>query len=168
VRPSSTTGVAVEMELVLVPLHSRSHTTFQLAALTRGPDAPSGLSLQKRRLLPETAATRAALATGDLAGGIRGMQSCLVGSLPGGHARGGVTQEQLGSLVSARSVVVEAGRSNTLAGRFQQGLRALGLSPGLRWQCLLVSVNGSKKNVSREQLTHFWAAAINPLAELAP
>ncbi len=67
--------------LTVVPLHSRSHTTFALAALTAGNDAPPGLSLQDRRLHPGTPT----LAMGTLPGApgagpvarVKALQTCL-------------------------------------------------------------------------------------------
>jgi hypothetical protein len=130
------------LQLSLVNLHSRSHHSFQLAGLTSGSGAPSGLALQKRRLQPGVVAT----AIGTLAAGSgqparMALQSCLIGE------RGGVTQQQLADATKPK------------------------LTPwhDHRWECLLVSVSAPAGAPGAEvALQEFWSTATPRLGRLVP
>lgn len=132
------------MLLELVNLHSRSHTTFQVAALTQGPDAPAGLALRKRRLLPGSPP----VAIGMLAG--PALQTCLVSTLPGSRSAatpqldGGVTGIQLKQLIqpTGKGLWNAAGVWRDLRRLFGADLpRLLGLEPAIRFECTLVSLS---------------------------
>ena len=154
------------LALTLVNLHSRSHSSFQLAALTRGPDAPAGLALRQRRLLGLGPPMPATLAAGRLSGGEAAWQSCLVASA--GSSRGGVTQKQLTELQRPtaqtpgfRPFFINPRRDAAVAEELAQ---LVGLRANVRWQCLLVSASTAAGPGSRERLQRFWQAAALPLA----
>lgn len=158
------------MELSLVSLHSRNHSTFQLAALTSGADAPAGLALRRRRLLPGAeAAAIGRLEPDGGRGGRTALQSCLIGGDkhgPAGSGRriGGVSQKELtGQLAGQRR------GGPGIEGLGRDLAQLLGLEPNVRWQCLLVSVETAGAGPRQEAaLRQFWRTSAPVLARMAP
>lgn len=153
------------LQLTLVNLHSRSHETFQLAALTSGADAPSGLTLEKRRLRPGAVATAVGtLAESSGQSGRLALQTCLIGGRPGEPLRGGVTQQQLEDVYNSREQ-----RLAGPLGLVREALKELSPWQSLRWECMLVSLSVSAGEPGAEaSLLRFWRTAAPNLARLVP
>jgi hypothetical protein len=158
------------LELTLVNLHSRSHNTFQLAALTSGADAPPALALRQRRLLPGAGAAAIGRLEPDGGRGARtALQSCLIGGGkrgPAGPGRriGGVSQKELvGQLEWHRR------GGPGIEGLGRDLAQLLGLEPNVLWQCLLVSVDTAGAGPRQDAaLRQFWRASAPLLARMAP
>jgi hypothetical protein len=167
------------LSLSLLPVHSRSHRRFQLAALTRGAVAPAGLSLQGRRLIPgspslamgwlpsSSPAVNAAsgVADGSVGPVVPALQTCLLLSPPGtqmASLEGGVTEVELLGLLIPRS---QGGAG--LAGAGKDLGQLLGLEPNVRWECVVVTVAATKttnKLGQEADLLRFWERTRQPLA----
>lgn len=159
-------GGGMPLQLTLVNLHSRTHHNFQLAALTRGADAPPGLALENRRLLPGPVTTAiGTLATAAGQDRVTALQSCLVPDPDrrrGEAVRGGVSRDELNGLFNNR-----ADRSTAPLRVLQEALHELGPRSELRWQCLLVSVSTPAEGRAAETaLRRFFNRAASSLVKL--
>lgn len=171
---------AAPLRLELVSLHSRSHTTFQLAALTTGADAPPGLSLRQRRMVAGSPSVAIGRLTSPGKGkpSLPALQTCLISAIPGsalgagGLLRGGVSGSELKRQMYAKGKG-PARDAASLWRDLQRQLgddlpKLLGLAEGTRFQCLLVSVTLQDQNAQEPEaqaaLLRFWRRAAPALA----
>lgn len=132
------------LQLVVVQLRSRGHQGFSLEQLTRGPAAPTALTIDQPRLVAIDARGDELL-VGKLNNPSQGPQSdatqtCLVRE-PSGRVGAGASQQRLMALVK--------GSEKPLSPAWKLAQLA-GAIPHLHWQCTLVSV------ASPAQAGHAW------------
>jgi hypothetical protein len=168
VQPSPSTG-APPLEMVLVNVHSRSHNTFQLASLTSGADAPAGMALKQRRLLPGVPPVALGLIPGSAKNTSQlALQTCLAAQSTGNPADtqplGGVTQKQLTGLLYPQTVGGQG-----LQGLWRDGAQLLGLESNVRWQCLLIHVSTTQiGHAGEKSLIRFFNSASHALKSMMP